>query len=115
MLEENDRALRAAGVPILKGMHGLAGPSRAMRLEWGGIYPPEIISYTLRLFGQGTKVCVEVAMMALDAGLIPFGQDVIALGGTEHGVDTALVIRPAHSQKFFDTKVREVLCKPWLE
>ncbi len=115
MPDENYQALSAAGVPVFKGTHGLAGPSRALRVEWAGIYPPEIIAFTLRLFGQGTKVCLEAAMMALDAGLIPFGQDVIALGGTEQGADTALVIRPAHSQKFFETKVREILCKPWLE
>lgn len=54
-------------------------------------------------------------MMALDAGLIPFGEDVIALGGTGRGVDTAMILRPAHSQKFFETRVREVLCKPWLD
>lgn len=40
----------------------------------------EIIANTLRMFGQGVKVCVEVATMALDAGLIPYGEDVIAAG-----------------------------------
>jgi hypothetical protein len=112
---ENYRALAAAGVPVFKGMHGLAGPSRAIRYAWQGVYPPELIAHTLRLFGQGAKACVEAAMMALDAGLIPFGEDVIALGGTSRGADTAMIIRPAHSQKFFETKVRAILCKPWLD
>jgi len=33
------------------------------------------------MLGQGVKVAVEVAGMALDAGLIPFGEEIIALGG----------------------------------
>jgi hypothetical protein len=50
--------------------------------------------------------------MALDAALIPAGVDVIALGGSSEGVDTALVLRPAHSQDFFATKIKEIICKP---
>lgn len=67
----------------------------------------------MRMFGQGLKVCVEIAIMALDAGFIPFGEDVIALGGTSRGVDTAVIIRPAHANKVFETSVREVICKPF--
>jgi hypothetical protein len=36
----------------------------------------------------------------------------VALGGTGKGADTALVIQPAHSQIFFETRIREVICKP---
>jgi len=77
-----------------------------------GIYPAEIIASALRLFGQGTKVAIEIAVMALDAGLIPYGVDVIAIAGSNEGADTALIIRPAHSQNFFSTKVKEIVCKP---
>jgi hypothetical protein len=50
--------------------------------------------------------------MALDAGLIPYGVDVAAAGGTAAGADTALVLRPAHYQNLLDTKIREIICKP---
>jgi hypothetical protein len=50
--------------------------------------------------------------MACDAGLVRTDEDVISMGGTGKGVDTALVIRPANSYHFFDLKVREVICKP---
>jgi hypothetical protein len=50
--------------------------------------------------------------MALGAGLIPYGKDVIAIAGTGAGADTAVVVRPAHSRQFFETRVREVICKP---
>jgi hypothetical protein len=36
------------------------------------------------------------------------------MGGTGSGADTALVLRPAHAQNFFDLKVMEFLAKPRL-
>jgi hypothetical protein len=62
--------------------------------------------------GEGTKVCVEITLMAADAGLIPVDKDIIAIGGTGRGADTALRIRPAHAAKFFELKIREVIAKP---
>ena len=67
------------------------------------------------MFGQGTKVCVEISVMAVDAGLIPYMQPVIAIGGSGHGSDTALIIRTAHANKILDTKIDEVICKPYLD
>jgi hypothetical protein len=64
------------------------------------------------MFSQGTKVAVEVAVMALDAGLIPYGQPIVSVGGSGGGADTALVLIPSHSKTFFDTEVLEVICKP---
>lgn len=57
-------------------------------------------------------MAVEISVMALDAGLIPFGQPVIAVGGTGDGADTALVLIPSHSKTVFDTAVLELICKP---
>lgn len=106
------RKLEEGGIKVLTTTHLMAGLDRALRFKFQGLYPSEIIANALRLFGQGTKVAVEVAGMALDAGLIPYGVDIVALGGTNEGVDTALVLRPAHSQDFFATKIKEIICKP---
>ncbi|HJK66517.1 MAG TPA: hypothetical protein O0X71_00990, partial [Methanocorpusculum sp.] len=38
--------------------------------------------------------------------------EVIAVGGTEEGADTVLVIRPSHTASFFDLQVREVVAMP---
>ncbi|NLZ38638.1 MAG: hypothetical protein GX893_03415, partial [Firmicutes bacterium] len=62
--------------------------------------------------GQGVKVSVEIAVMALDAGLIPYGEDIIAIGGSGRGADTAIVVQPAHAKDFFAGKIREIICKP---
>ena len=104
--------LAGQGVRLLTTTHLLAGVDRAVRNKFGGLYPAEIIAQSLRMLGQGVKVCVEIACMALDAGLVPYGQEVVAVAGSATGADTALVIVPAHSNQFFDTKVKEIICKP---
>lgn len=49
----------------------------------------EVIAHTLRFFGQGMKVCVEIAVMAADGGLIPPNIPILSIGGTGRGADTA--------------------------
>lgn len=112
MSAEIRQALTKKGVKILTTTHLLAGIDRGVRNHFGGVYPAEIIAQTLRIFGQGIKVAVEISSMALDAGLIPYGEDIIAIAGTARGADAAAVIRPAHASYFFQTEVREIICMP---
>jgi hypothetical protein len=114
LTEENRAAIEAAGAKILTCQHALAGISRAVRKKWGTYGIDEIVAQTLRIFGQGMKVCVEIALMAADAGLVRVGEPCIAIGGTGRGADTAVVLVPAHVQQFFDLGVMEVLAKPRL-
>lgn len=104
--------LEERGVKVLTATHLLAGVDRALRFKFQGVYPAEIIASTLRMLGQGVKVCVEIGCMALDAGLIPYGEEIVAVAGTGRGADTACVIVPAHSQYFFDTQIKEIICMP---
>ncbi len=112
MDEQTMKELNENGIPVLVTTHLLAGVDRAVRNKFGGVYPSEIMAQTLRMLGQGVKVCVEISGMALDAGLVPYGEEIIAIGGSGKGADTAAVIVPAHSNNFFDTKVKEIICKP---
>lgn len=50
--------------------------------------------------------------MAADAGLIAMDKDVIGIGGTNEGADTALVIKPANSTRIFDMVIKEIITKP---
>ncbi|HXX57391.1 MAG TPA: pyruvate kinase alpha/beta domain-containing protein [Thermodesulfovibrionales bacterium] len=84
----------------------------AFAAKFSGTYPTLIVANTLRRFGEGSKVCCEIVMMAVDAGLIPEGEDVLAVAGTARGADTVLVIKASASKRFFDLKVLEVLAKP---
>jgi hypothetical protein len=44
--------------------------------------------------------------------LIRTDREVIALGGNGGGADTTVVLLPGNMHRFFDTRVREILCKP---
>jgi hypothetical protein len=110
--EETRRRLEAAGVRVLTCQHAFGGVGRAVRKKLGTYEVDEIMAFTLRIFGQGTKVAIEISLMAADAGLVPAGEICVAVGGTERGADTALLLRPSNSQTFFDLKVVEVLAKP---
>ena len=66
----------------------------------------------LRCFSQGVKVCFEIVLMATDGGLVASGEQVIAIAGTGHGSDTALVMQAASSQNIKRLRVNEILCKP---
>ncbi|MGA2333093.1 MAG: pyruvate kinase alpha/beta domain-containing protein [Syntrophales bacterium] len=112
-LDEKDRReLESQGVKVLTCQHAFGGVGRGVRNKLDTYQVDEIMAHTLRVFGQGVKVAIEVTLMAADAGLVRTDEDVISLGGTAQGVDSALVLKPANSARFFDLKVREVICKP---
>ena len=111
MPAETRSELEAKGMTVVSATHALSGVERAVAKKHGGIYPALLIADTLRLFGQGTKVAVEVAIMAADAGTLT-GNDIIAVGGTARGADAALVIKPVDQTHLFDMLIREIVCKP---
>ena len=106
------RYLIERGFNVCTAAHTLSGAERSLSGTFTGVYPVEIIAHTLRMFGQGTKVCVEICAMAADAGYIMTGEPVVAVGGSGRGADTALVIRPAVSSKILKTKIDRIICKP---
>ena len=112
--EANRKNVESKGGVIVTATHAFAGLSRAMRNKYNMYVLGEVIADTLRIFGAGTKVACEVAMMAADAGVVRTDEDVISIAGTGHGADTALVLRPVNTHNFFDLKVKQILCKPHL-
>ncbi len=114
LTEENRAAIEAAGVQILTCQHAFGGISRAVRKKWGTYEIDEFVAQTLRIFGEGMKVVVEIALMAADAGLVKVGEPCIAIAGTGRGANTAVVLAPAHVQQFFDLRVMEILATPRL-
>lgn len=110
---EHRKELEAKGITVLVCSHILSGVERSISSKFGGRSHVEIIAQTLKLFGtEGVKVAVEVAVMAADAGLVPTDREVIAVGGSGGGADTAVVMRAAHMNNFFDLEVREIIAKP---
>ena len=111
MSDDVKEDLQSKGITVVAASHALSGVERSIAKKHSGVYPVLIMADTLRLFGQGIKVAVEVAVMAADAGALS-GNDIISIGGSGRGADAALVLKPAHQNNFFDIRIREVICKP---
>ncbi|MDP3878740.1 MAG: pyruvate kinase alpha/beta domain-containing protein [Dehalococcoidales bacterium] len=113
--EENRQKVEAGGGAVLTTTEVFAGGvDRAMRNKFNMSLVADTIAGTLRVLGQGVKVVCEICMMAADAGLVRTDEDVIAIGGTGRGADTAAVLTPVNSTRFFDLRIKEILCKPLL-
>jgi len=110
--EESRKVVENKGGIILTTTHAFGGLSRAMRNKYNMHVLGEVIADTLRIFGQGMKVACEIPLMAADAGLVRTDEDVISIGGSGLGADTAVVLRPVNSRYFFDLRIKEILCKP---
>jgi hypothetical protein len=109
---ETRAELETEGIVVFSGTHVLSGAEKGLSGVFKGVYPLQIIASALKFFGSGTKVAIEVATAALDAGLIPAGEPVIALGGTHGGADTVLVLIPSYSTTILETRVHRILAKP---
>jgi hypothetical protein len=68
----------------------LSSAERAIRKDFGTIQSLELIA----------------------ARAILVDEDIVAIGGTGRGADTAIRIKPAHATKFFDLRIEEVIAKP---
>ncbi|NOZ20481.1 MAG: hypothetical protein GXP25_05260 [Planctomycetes bacterium] len=112
-LSDEERArLEAEGIRVVMSTHALSGVGRSISDKFGTISHVEIIAQVLKLMGQGMKVAVEVTVMAADAGAIPTDREIIAVGGSGSGSDTAIVLKGAHQNNFFDLDIREIIAMP---
>ena len=111
LLEENKIKMLEKNIKIFTGPMIFHSWNDYYRKKYGSMMPTTIIADTLRIFGQGTKVAVEIIMMAMDAGLIS-NQQVMGIGGTGRGADTILIAEPRNSKKLFDMKIKEIVAKP---
>jgi hypothetical protein len=110
---KNRRALEEKKIRIVRGLHALSATEKGFENKYkNGLLPLNIVADTLRMFSQGMKVCVEVGIMAAEHGFISPDEDIVAMGGTAHGADTAVVMRTAYAASIFDTKIKAVLCMP---
>jgi hypothetical protein len=113
---DNRKKLAELNVKIVQGTIPFFGPSFSIRLHLQQITSLDIIAKTLELISTGTLVCLEVVLMAVDAGIIPESEEVLAVAGTEKGLDTAWIIRSSASANLFHpskgSRFVELLAKP---
>jgi len=127
LLPDNQAKIKAHGGKIVTCTHAFGGVNSSLRRSpkmeqgqprpqpfWPAYVPStgDLIANILRLFSQGMKVCFEITVMAADAGAVPIGEKVIAIGGQGRWADTAIELKTANSSSFFDLDVGEILAKP---
>ena len=88
------------------------------RSLWGSLSPEQLVKETLYSFGQGLKVAVEVALIAVSCGSIAPYEDVIGVGGSGKGADTAIVLRATYPATMFTKEtnkrleIKEIIAMP---
>lgn len=110
--EEARAELEAAGYRVLTAAHAFGSVGRGVRNKLNTFQVDEIMAFTLRMFGQGVKVGVEMGLMVADRGWVRTDEDVMTIAGSARGADTALILQPANSHTCLETKVREIVAKP---
>ncbi len=108
----NREKIVKAGGKIYTGTILTHSLETSLATQFQGVYPTTLIALTLRRLGQGVKVVCEIVMEACDGGLIPEGEEVLAIAGTGRGADTVAIVRSAASKRFHELKVLEILAKP---
>lgn len=127
LTEENRKKLEDLGVKIVTCTEAFRGIGDS--LAWWpppsefqqqapslpSYIPPmgETIRRVLRLFSSGIMVCFEITVMAADAGAIPLDKNIVVIAGTHRGADTAMLLKPAHSNNFFNIDANEIIAKPY--
>jgi len=104
--------LENVGIKTYQGLHAFSGAARGVTNKYGGFSPLDVVADTLRMFSHGVKVSAEISLMAADAGLVPVGEEIIAIGGRAHGVDTAVILTPVNSKNLFNMKIHEIIAMP---
>jgi hypothetical protein len=111
---KNRKNLQEKGIGIVKGIIALSGVEKSFVNKYKNAFTPlNIVADTLRMFSQGVKVCVEIAVMAAEHGFITPDEEIIAVGGSGHGADTVVIMKPAFASEIFNTKIKAILCKPF--
>jgi len=106
LTEENRKRLRELGVIMVENIPYASYCSVLDNNRWQTPSPDTLVYMTLRTVGgAGLKVAMEVMFMAVWASVIPPEENVISIGGTDGGADTAIVVRSAFQENFFASEV----------
>jgi len=116
--EKCRRELEKLGVAIIDKAPYVFHSSVLDGARWTDVFPERLVKETLYSFGQGMKVAVEVALTAVSCGYVTPCEDVIGVGGSGKGADTAIVLRATYPASLFDKdpakrlEIREIIAMP---
>lgn len=122
---ERKKELQDMGVAVLENVPYVFHDSILESARWQHAFPERLVKETLYCFGQGLKVAVEVALIAVSCGYTAPYQEVIGVGGSGRGADTAIVLRATYPACLFDKdpskrlEIKEIIAlsraKKWWE
>ena len=112
------RELEKLGVAMIDRAPYVLHSSVLEAARWPNTSPERLVKETLYSFGQGMKVAVEVALTAVSCGYATPYEDVIGVGGSSKGADTAIVLRATYPASLFDKdpekrlEIKEIIAMP---
>ena len=112
------KRLEEVGVTVLDRAPHVFHSSVLEDSKWSQATPETLMREVLYMMGQGFKVAVEVVLTAVACGVLEPYQDVIGVGGTSRGADTALVLRATYPATVLSKdpskrlEIREIIAMP---
>jgi uncharacterized protein len=112
------RELEKLGVAIVDNAPYVLHSSVLEAARWPNTSPEQLVKETLYSFGQGMKVAIEVVLTAVSCGCVTPYEDVIGVGGSSKGADTAIILRATYPASLFDKdpekrlEIREIIAMP---
>lgn len=112
------KELEALGAVVLDKVPYVFHSSVLEGAKWQDAFPELIVKELLYALGQGFKVAVEVALQAVSCGVLEPYRDVVSVGGSGEGADTAVVLKATYPQYLFSKddekrlEVREIIAMP---
>jgi len=112
------RQLQRLGVVVIDKAPYIFHNSVLEAAPWSGTFPERLVKETLYCFGQGMKVAVEVVLIGVSCGYVTPYEDVIGVGGSGKGADTAILLRATYPACLFDKdpgkrlEIKEIIAMP---
>lgn len=121
LIEPTIRAdLEKAGIVIVDSVPSSLSDTIEFSFARYGFRSPTwiFIETLLAVGGYGLKTAVECVFMATDGGYVPAFREVVSIGGSDKGADTAIVARSTFSSTVFSSSaqkrfvIKEILAMP---
>jgi hypothetical protein len=115
---ELKKKMEKLGVAVIDKAPEVFFNSVSESAPWRDAFPERLVRETLYCFGQGLKVAVEVALVAVSCGYVSPFEDVIGIGGMGSGADTAIILKATYPPCLFDKdptkrlEIKEIIAMP---
>jgi len=115
---KNRKRLEELGVVVLDRIPYALESTVLRENRWNIPSADRVVVETLYMFGSGMKVAVQVVLTATSSGYVEPYEDVIGVGGTGGGADTAIVMKSGYAIRMFSEnpeyrpEVKEIIAMP---